>query len=108
MLDLDVEVEGAFTSVALGALGIGAGQGALYLIGASPVVLLSSRKVPLSSRALQVLVIIVKLLDLDNVLQSLVSLFCGLADLGQQLLVFEVEAPVAFEIVLLGVKSGQL
>lgn len=108
MLDLDVQVETAFACVRLSTLGVGALKLALDLICAPPVMFFPSRKVPLSSGSFEILVAIVELLELEDVLEDGVSGLCHAADLLQDLLVPQEEAPVALEVVLARVVLGQL
>ena len=61
---LDVQVEAAFAAVGFRALGVGALKLVLNFIRTPSVMFFASRKVPLSCRACQVLLIIVVLLDL--------------------------------------------
>ena len=100
MFDLDVEVQAAFASVRLRALGVGALELAMDLIGCAPDVLLPSRQVPLSRGPLQILLIVIELFQRKNGLEDLVALLGGTADLIQHLLVLRVQLPVALEIVL--------
>ena len=108
VFDLDVQVEAAFTSIALVTLRVGARQLPLDLIRTPSIVLLTSGQVPLPRRALQVFVTVIELLQLQDILEQVVSLFRMRADLMQKLLVLEVEAPVALEVVALGLVLGKL
>jgi len=68
VFDLDVEVETALTGVTLGAFGVGAGQLSMNFICTSPIMLLTPRQVPFASRAFEIFVAIVELLELEDAL----------------------------------------
>ena len=103
-----MQVETALARIALGALGVGADQLALDFVRAPSVVLFAPGQVPLASGALKVLIAVVELLELQDVLEQGVAALGHLAYLGEQLLILEVQAPVALKVVALWMILGEL
>ena len=104
MLDLNVQIQATFTAVKLLTISVWAHQLSFDLVSAPSVVFLSARNVSFLRAALNVLSIVVKLLNYENLFQKAVPIGRLTADLSQQRLVPEVHLPVELIIVHRSVK----
>jgi len=104
VLDLNVQIQAPFTAVKLLTISVWAHQLSFDLVSAPSVVFLSARNVSFLRAALNVLSIVVKLLNYENLFQKAVPIGRLTADLSQQRLVPEVHLPVELIIVHRSVK----